>query len=188
MDSLFSGRGGDSTPLPEDLIHRKSFMEQAEAEADAAADAAREEMDAEHDEPPPTLAGLIQDFGLRLFFLGGVRFALALVFLAANGSLIMVLVNRFNYTVEVALGFALVFDLGVALFCMYLASRLKKMEQNLAMLTEADDGGGARRLARGDRFARPGAWQAPAERAGLFVWHEEGRKEAAKNAEEESYD
>ena len=142
LDSLFSGRGGDSTPLPEDFIHRKSFMEQAEVEADAAADAAREEMDAEHDEPPPTLAGLIQDFGLRLFFLGGVRFALALVFLAANGSLIMVLVNRFNYTVEVALGFALVFDLGVALFCMYLASRLKKMEQNLAMLTEADDGEG----------------------------------------------
>ena len=80
--------------MPEDLIHRKSYMDQAEAEANAAADAAREEMDAEHDEPPPTLAGLIQDFGLRLFFLGGVRFALALVFLAANGSLIMVLVNR----------------------------------------------------------------------------------------------
>ncbi|QDZ18910.1 hypothetical protein HOP50_02g14160 [Chloropicon primus] len=125
-------------PLPEDLMHRKSLRDLAMEAADVAADEAREEEDAPENELPPTIAGLLQDFGLRLFFLSGVRFALALVFLAANGSLILVLVNRFDYTVEVALGFALVFDLGVALLSFYLASRLKKLEQNLALLNEGE--------------------------------------------------
>ena len=125
-------------PLPEDLVHRKSMRDLAEEAAEVAADEAREEEEEDANEMPPSLAGLISDFGLRLFFLSGVRFALALVFLAANGSLILVLVNRFDYTVEVALGFALVFDLGVAFFSFFLASRLKKLENNLALLNEGE--------------------------------------------------
>ncbi len=116
--SFTGGQGAGGGGADADLIHRKSLMDMAEDAADAAADEAREEEGFEHVEEQATLAGLIQDFGLRLFFLGGVRFALALVFLAANGSLIMVLINRFDYTVEVALGFALVFDLGIAMIAL----------------------------------------------------------------------
>ena len=130
----------ETTPDNAEILHRKSLQNLAEDMADTAADEAREVEDADHHEPPATLAGLISDFGLRLFFLSGVRFALALVFLAANASLVLVLVNRFDYTVEVALGFALLFDLGVAMMCSYLASRLKKLEHNLAMLNDGEGG------------------------------------------------
>lgn len=179
-----SKRDSEVTPgMQDDLIARKSYMDLAEEAADAAADEARDEEGADHEAEPASLAGLIQDFGLRLFFLGGVRFSLALVFLAANGSLILVLVNRFDYTVEVALGFALLFDLGIAILCFYLASRLKKLENNLALLNEGDGEGDLGDLPEEIDSIVPGGGKLLASSLGFFTGQKYGggKKTPRKN-------
>lgn len=119
---------------------RKSVvLTAAESAADTAAEEARNQefVEGEDEKEETTLVSLVQDFGLKLFFIGGVRYTLALSVLAASLSLFFVLVNRFDYTTEVALACVFVFDFALGMTSLYMASRMNKLEN--ADLTFLDE-------------------------------------------------